>query len=141
MSPQKLAEVRAFIDSCRIGVLGTLSASGVPQTAVMGLAISPDLEIIFDTLTTTRKYANLKAHKQCAFSVWKGEIAVQYEGIAEELRGDELARYQEIYFTKMPDGRERLSWPGITYFVVRPTWLRHSDYDARPPRIEEHTFL
>src|SRR5487761_2320014 len=140
MSPQKLAEVLAFIDSCGVGVLGTLSESGVPQTAGMGLAISPQLEIIFDTLTTTRKYGNLKAHPQCSFSIWKGESAVQYEGVAEELSGEELARYQEIYFARMPDGRDRLSWAGITHFVVRPTWLRLSRYDARPPMIEEHTF-
>lgn len=140
MSPQTLAEVRAFIDSCGLGVLGTFSASGVPQTAVMGIAVSPDLEIIFDTLTTTRKYANLKAHPQCSISIWKGEFAVQYEGVAEELSGEDRTRYLDIYFQKMPDGRDRLSWPGITHFVVRPTWVRLSDYNVRPPRIEQHTF-
>lgn len=140
MSPQTLAEVRAFIDSCGLGVLGTFSASGVPQTAVMGIAVSPELEIIFDTLTTTRKYANLKAHPQCSISIWKGEFAVQYEGVAEELSGEDRTRYLDIYFQKMPDGRDRLSWPGITHFVVRPTWVRLSDYNVRPPRIEQHTF-
>jgi hypothetical protein len=127
MSPQKLSEVRTFIDSCGTAVLGTMSAAGIPQTAVMGIVVTENLEIVFDTLNTTRKYANLKAHPQCSFAMWKGEHAV-------------LARYQEVYFAKLPDGRDRLSWPGITYFVVRPTWMRYSDYESRPPRIEEHTF-
>jgi pyridoxine/pyridoxamine 5'-phosphate oxidase len=140
MQPQKLSEVRALIDSCGTAVLGTVSAAGVPQTAVMGIVVTQNLEIVFDTLTTTRKYANLKAHPQCSFAIWNGEHEVQYEGLATEPTGEELARYREIYFARLPDGRDRLSWPGITHFVVRPTWLRDSDYESRPPKIEEHTF-
>jgi hypothetical protein len=34
-----------------------------------------------------------------------------------------------------PDGRERLAWPGITHFRVRPTWVRCSDFTQNPPRI------
>jgi hypothetical protein len=33
-----------------------------------------------------------------------------------------------------------MEWPDIAYFVVRPRWIRYSDYDQRPPRIEETTF-
>jgi len=140
MLPQKLSEIRAFIDACGTAVLGTVSPSGVAQTAVMGIVVTPELEIVFDTVNTTRKYANLKAHPQCSFAMWKKEHGLQYEGVAMEPVGEELARYQEIYFAKLPDGRDRLSWPGMTYFVVRPTWLRDSNYESRPPNIEEHTF-
>jgi hypothetical protein len=31
-------------------------------------------------------------------------------------------------------------WPDIAYFVVRPTWMRHSDFDQNPPFIREFTF-
>jgi len=30
-----------------------------------------------------------------------------------------------------------LGVPDIAYFVVRPRWIRYSDYDKRPPIIEE----
>jgi hypothetical protein len=43
----------------------------------------------------------------------------------------------EIYFETFPDGRERLAWPGITHFVIRPKLIRYSDFDARPTQIEE----
>jgi len=69
--------------------------------------------------------------------MWADETTLQYEGIAEETTDD---HYKEAYFKKMPDGRERLSWPGIAYFVVRPKWLRYSDFEARPPVIEEFSF-
>ena len=28
----------------------------------------------------------------------------------------------------------------IVYFVVRPKWVRYSDFDQRPPLIREFTF-
>jgi hypothetical protein len=30
-----------------------------------------------------------------------------------------------------------MSWPGIVYFVVRPAWIRYSDFDQSPPLIRE----
>jgi hypothetical protein len=64
---------------------------------------------------------------------------VQYEGVADEPRGAELEALQQIYFARFPDGPERLAWPGITYFRVRPTWLRYSDFRATTPVIIERT--
>jgi len=71
---------------------------------------------------------------------WSGEQTVQYEGVAEELSGEALRRYQDIYFRVWPDGPARLSWPGIVYFVVKPKWVRYSDFDQNPPLIREFTF-
>jgi hypothetical protein len=33
-----------------------------------------------------------------------------------------------------------MTWPGITHFLVRPTWIRYSDYNPSPPLIEEVSF-
>lgn len=134
MSPQELVD---FIGFCDLAVVGYLSPEGSPQSAVLALAVTPELEIVFDTVRNSRKYANLKARPQCSVAMWIGEVTVQYEGIAEETDSD---RYKEAYFKKLPDGRDRLSWPGITYFVVRPKWIRYSDFNARPPKIEEFSF-
>ena len=65
---------------------------------------------------------------------------MQYEGEAHQPEGAELAHYQEVYFARWPDGPSRLNWPGITYFVVRPKWIRYSDFDQNPPFIEEFAF-
>lgn len=137
MSPQKRAELRDFIASCDLAAIGWLSDEGAPQSAVVAIAVTPELELVFDTVDRSRKHHCLKARPQCSVMVWKGEKTIQYEGIAEETN---LDHYKEAYFEKLPDGRDRLKWPGIAYFVVRPKWLRCSDYDARPPFIEEFWF-
>jgi pyridoxine/pyridoxamine 5'-phosphate oxidase len=125
-------ELYAFMARYKFGVLGTICHSATPQSALMGIAITPRLEIIFDTVKSSRKYPNLIARPACSFVVggWgTGEQTVQYEGKAEELKSSELERYQETYFRIWPDGPERMSWPSIVYFVVRPKWIRSSDFD------------
>jgi pyridoxine/pyridoxamine 5'-phosphate oxidase len=130
-----------FIAQCRYGVLGTIGESGTPQTALVGIAVSGDLEIVFDTVKSSRKYPNLIAWPACSFSIgWEGEQTIQYEGEARELGGDEVEKYQKTYFQAWPDGPARMSWPGIVYFVVRPRWIRYSDFDQRPPLIQEFSF-
>ena len=137
------AELYAFIATHRLGVLGTICHDGTPQSALVGIAVTQQLEIIFDTVKTSRKYPNLVARSRCSFVIggWgKGEQTVQYEGAAEELKSPELERHQEAYFAVWPDGPARLSWPGIVYFVVRPIWIRYSDFDQNPPLTREFTF-
>lgn len=130
-----------FLSRHRLGVLATVTATGVPQSALVGIAVTPELELVFDTLRTTRKYPNLIAHPRCSFVIgWAAEQTVQYEGEAEELAGDALRRYQEVYFRAWPDGPDRLSWPGIVYFAVRPRWIRYSDFAQDPPLIGESTY-
>jgi len=133
-------ELHAFLVKGRLGVLGTIGPSGAPQAALVGIAITEQLEIVFDTVRSSRKYPNLVARPECSFVIggWgKGEQTVQYEGQAEELQSPELERYQRTYFQAWPDGPARMSWPGIVYFVVRPTWIRYSDFDQDPPLICE----
>ena len=65
---------------------------------------------------------------------------MQYEGEAQELHGSQLKRCHEVYFRAWPEGPSRLTWPGIVYFVVKPKWIRHSDFDVNPPLIQEFTF-
>jgi pyridoxine/pyridoxamine 5'-phosphate oxidase len=135
------AAVHQFLASQRLGVLSCVGANGAPQSALVGIAVTPELEIVFDTVKTSRKYANLLARPACAFVMgWQGETTVQYEGRAHELSGADLAAFKLVYFAAFPDGPEREKWPGIVYFVVRPSWLRYSDYDQRPPLIEELRF-
>jgi pyridoxine/pyridoxamine 5'-phosphate oxidase len=133
--------LHAFMSQHHYGVVSSLSSAGTPQSALVGIAVSPELEIIFDTVKSSRKYRNLIANPACSFVVgWGGEQTVQFEGIADEPQGSELKRFQEIYFAAWPDGPARMSWPGITWFVVRPRWIRYSDFDQNPPVIEEMVF-
>ena len=134
-------EVYEFMNGERLGVLSTARKDGRPEAALMGFAVTPEMEIIFDTVRSSRKYPILKENPRVAWVVGcTTEITVQYEGEASELEGEELAKYKKVYFAKWPDGPARQSWPGITYFVVRPKWVRYCDYNPGSRRIEEQRF-
>ena len=139
--PITRAALLEFLRSRRYAVQSSLHASGAPQSAVVGIAVSDGFEIVFDTLATSRKGRNLRRRPEIAFVVGslegKDERTVQYEGRADEPTGAERARLTELYFKVFPDGRERQQWPGLTYIRATPTWLRYSDYNVDPPEIVE----
>jgi hypothetical protein len=117
-----------FLRQHRLCVQSSVSESGAPQAAVVGYAVSDDLEIVFDTLVTTRKLLNLRRDPRIALVIGWDEETAQIEGIADEPSGADLERLKTFYFAAYPDGVERLAWQGITYVRVRPSWLRYSDY-------------
>ena len=123
------AVLLVFLRRRRHCVQASVLASGAPQAAVVGYGVTDALELVFDTLGTTRKMANLRRDPRVALVIgWDDEQTVQIEGIADEPKGSELERLKIVYFRAWPDGVERQSWKDITYVRVRPTWARHSDF-------------
>jgi pyridoxine/pyridoxamine 5'-phosphate oxidase len=131
-------ELRRFLESHRWAVQASNGEEGTPQAAVVGFAVTERMEIVFDTVGDSRKARNLRRDPRVALVVgWDEEQTVQIEGDADEPTGTERERIRNAYFAKFPDGRERLSWPGITHFRVRPRWIRYSDFRGPEPRIVE----
>jgi hypothetical protein len=134
-------QLLAFMRQERYAVQASVSPSGAPQAATVGVVVSDQFEVFFDTLGSSRKASNLRRHPVAALVI--GPVAagstrtVQVEGVADEPDGADLARLLELYFARFPDGRQRQAWPGIAYLRVRPTWLRYSDYSSDPPEIVE----
>jgi general stress protein 26 len=132
------AELLTFLRRHRLAVQATTGPNGAPQAAVIGFAVSDALEIVFDTLDSTRKFHNLCADPRIALVIgWDDARCAQIEGVADVPVGAELERLKQCYFVAYPDGRDRLAWPGITHVRVRPTWVRFSDFTSEPPRIVE----
>ena len=133
-----MTELVELLRRFRLGVVATVAGNGEPQAATVGIAVGDALELVFDTLSTTRKFANLVREPRVAVVMGEGELTVQIEGRADVPVGDERKRVQDIYFATWPDGRERAAWPNIAWVRIRPTWVRVSDFAANPPAIREH---
>ena len=138
MTPRDLLQ---FLQSHRLAVQTSVSASGTPQAAVVGIAVSDRFEIVFDTLASTRKAINLRQNPRAGLVVGGliagDERTAQIEGVADEPAGEELERLKGVYYDVYPDGRSRAAWAGLIYVRVRPTWARFSDYNQAPPLIVE----
>jgi hypothetical protein len=73
------AELLEFLRRHRYAVQASSAHGGAPQAAVIGIAVTDELELVFE---------------------------------------------------RFPDAPEREAWPELTYFRVRPSWARYSDFRA-----------
>lgn len=130
-----------FIQKHQLAVISTLSPGNKPEAALIGIAVSEELEIIFDTVSTSRKYHNILQNSSVAIVIgWDNETTLQYEGEAIQLNGEKDEKYKEIYFTTFHDGRQRAAtWPDIVHFKIQPKWIRYSNFNE-PQLIEEIFF-
>ena len=120
------AELVAFVRQHRVCVVSTVSSVGWPQSAVVGHAISDEAELVFDSVATTRKVANVRREPRVSVVVGSDEQTLQIDGLADEPTGVDLARLKKTYLATYPDGAARE--PAVTYVRVRAVWARFSDY-------------
>ncbi len=74
----------------------------------MGFALTEANEIVFDTLSTSRKAVNLTRNAKAALVVgWDDSVSLQIEGPARRPVGDDLMSAKAAYFREWPDGRAR----------------------------------
>jgi general stress protein 26 len=139
MEPSTKSEVLAYMRLHRYVVIATVAADGAPQSALINIASTNALEIIFDTLTTSRKHANLQREPRAAITFsGPDDQTLQLEGVAHQvaITGTADYDYREAYYAVWPDGRDRVSLPTLAYWRIVPKWARYSDY-ARGPLVAE----
>jgi pyridoxine/pyridoxamine 5'-phosphate oxidase len=134
------AALLAYMRSHRLAVVATTNALGAPGAALVGVAVTDDFELVFDTISASRKHANLlRDPRVAAVFTGPGEQTLQFEGIAHAVSptdpADETVR--AAYYAVWPDGRARRAWPDLAYWRVSPRWARYADY-ARGPLVSEH---
>ena len=135
------AELYEFIARHRYGVVATTHEDGSPESALVGIAVSPELEIYFDTVGETRKAKNLRRDQRISIVIgWENEQSVQIEGVADEPKDAGLAALKLVYYAAWPDGPSRESWPRITWFRVRPRWIRFSDFNRADGAVRQIEF-
>lgn len=130
----------AFLAGHTLGVVATIGPDGEPQAALVALAVTDGLELVFDTVSDSRKVQNLRRDPRVALVVGGStddERTVQCEGIADEPSGEDGERIRAAYLGRYPDGKQRLGWPGITHVRVRLQWLRFTDFNQSPPLVVE----
>lgn len=133
------AELLAYMRGHTLAVVSTIGRDGGPQAALVGVAVSDDLGIVFDTVTTSRKHANLlrDARASVTFS-GPGEQTLQYEGAALPVStsSETDAAWRELYYRAWPECRDHVAWPTLAYWRLEAHWLRFSDYDRGPLILE-----
>lgn len=109
-----------------------------PESALVDFVMTADFEIIFNTYTTSRKYKNLKLNPKVSIVIGFGDSlkTLQCEGWAQELEGHAEGKVMSDYKDHLGFFR-RWKIKDMRYFVVKPTWLRLSDFSEYPPKTAE----
>ena len=130
-----------FIKQHQLAVISTCNSANTPEAALIGIAVAEKLELVFDTVTTSRKYKNILQNPNVALVIgWDNETTVQYEGVAIELNNSDGDAFKEVYFDTFKDGRERAeTWANIVHFKIVPNWIRYSSFNE-PVVVEEMVF-
>ncbi len=128
-----------FLRRHRYAVEASHGEEGFPEAALVQFVVNDQLELFFDSFDSTRKVANLRRDPRVAFVIG-GHTAgdartVQYEGMVDVPTGAELEYLKSSYFALHPDGPRRSGQRGISYFRVRPRWIRYTNFNAAPAQI------
>lgn len=127
-----------------LAVIATNNAKGgSPESALIAFAELPNLEIIFETFSKTRKHDNLQKNGHVSLVIgWdENQITLQYEGIAKPVPQKETEKYLTIFAAKdTPCTEIFLRNPRVRLYKISPSWLRYSNYSCERPEFIEHHF-
>ena len=123
-----------FIKPHKLGVMATVTGNSLPQAAVVGIAVTKELELFCSSFTASRKYKNLRVNPRVAVVIgWDKGKTVQYEGTAEELDvdlGEEVPL--RTILAGVPSIGKYIPREHRVFYKIKPTWIRFSDLSVEP---------
>lgn len=121
-------------DTC---TLATAPESGVPEAATVRFVSDEAYNLLINTATNYRKYANMTANPRVAVVVDGQAGNLQLEGRATELDGESAASFRARYAEKYGQS-EYLTHETSTCFSIETDWARLLVDGSFPP---EHAMV
>jgi general stress protein 26 len=130
--------VSEFIKAHKIAVISTVSSDYLPHSAVVGIYVGKNSELVFGTFKSSRKYQNLKKNSRVSLVIgWDSGKTVQYEGDAEELEASAVEKFEKAHLDHMSTAAKYVSKEEAVFFKITPRWIRYTDTSKDPWEIIE----
>lgn len=126
-----------FINSQRICVLAFEMMDGSPHGSTVHFAFDEESKtFFFETYNTYRKAEVLFNKKIIRASIVVGvdeslKKTLQLDGEARLIKDEEKKFYDEVYFSKFPNKKEKSLDPKFVFFSFTPTWWRYTDFAGK----------
>ena len=127
-SSEHASQLRALVEAQRFAVLSTRQDDGHPYASLVAFSVDPDLkQLVFCTLRSTRKFANLEAEGRVALLIdnrsndetdLQQASAVTVLGACAEAHGEERGTLSEWHLNKHPAMAEFVRTPGCAVMKV-----------------------
>lgn len=127
-------EILDYIKSQRVGVLALEMLDGSPHGAAVHFANTENpLHFFFETSKEYRKAEALfgKEITRASFVIGSDESnmkTLQMDGEVRLITSEEKELFDEIYFGKFPQKKEKSTDPKLVFFTFIPRWWRFTDW-------------
>lgn len=121
-------QIRALVDTQRFAVLSTCQSDGHPYASLVAFCVNTDLkQLVFCTLRSTRKFANLEAEGRVALLIdnrsndetdLQQAAAVTVLGACAESHGEERSTLSDWFLDRHPAMAEFVQSPGCAVMKV-----------------------
>jgi general stress protein 26 len=142
MTEEQKQKILKVLHENEFGVVATFPTEedGSPESAVVAISQTPDLEIIFGSFSSSRKNANIKNNAKVSVVVgWDkhAKITVQVEGVAYLVTNTERSLLEAAHCIKNPESEKFKNDSRQEYFKIIPRWIRYSDFSKDPQEVWE----
>ena len=130
-----------FINSQRICVLAFEMMDGSPHASTVHFAFDQKSGIFFfETYNTYRKGEVLMNKKTIRASVVVGfdennMKTLQLDGEARLISSEEKDLYDQVYFEKFTNKKEKSLDPKFIFFLFQPKWWRYTDWTGKNGKV------
>lgn len=133
---------RKILEVLRQNEFGVIATNGTqaPESAVVAVSETEDLEIIFGSFDHNRKNKNIKNNPNISIVIGWDKIikkTLQIEGIAILTEGEEREMAENIHCAKNKGSNVYRGNSKQEYFKVKPVWIRYSDFSVNPKEVWE----
>lgn len=141
---EKKKKILEFVKRCEFGVVSTIAlGSSTPESAVVAVSETDNLELVFASFAGNRKNNNIATNPSVSVVLgWSKQekITVQVEGVATLVADRERTLLEQKHCAKNPESLKFVNDPRQQYFKITPVWVRYSDFRLILKKYGSYTF-
>jgi general stress protein 26 len=138
MTPEQKEKINTILVENHYGVIATNAGEGSPQSAIVAVSSTPELEVVFGSFAANRKNQNILKNPNVSVVIgWDKIITVQLEGTARLIEGEQRIILEDAHCKKNVGSTKFRKDPRQQYYKITPNWIRYSNYSINPQEVWE----
>lgn len=142
MTTEQKDKILELLQANHVGVIATHGDGLSPESAVITISETDELEIIFGSSELARKNHNIARSPNVSLVVGWDIVAretLQIEGVVVRVSDTEREKIEALHCAKNPIFAKYNGNPSFQYFKLHPHWIRYANLSADHPSVWEVT--
>lgn len=133
MTTEQKDKILELLHANHVGVIATHGGGETPESAVVTISETDDMEIIFGSSELGRKNKNIAVNPHVSLVVgWDIVVreTLQIEGVVVRVLDSEREKIEALHCAKNPIFTKYNGNPSFQYFKLHPRWIRYANLSA-----------